>query len=52
VAELSVNRSAYGTAPITKAILAEQQKIADTFFELKLIPKRINVLEAAGAGVA
>ncbi|WP_432731634.1 sulfonate ABC transporter substrate-binding protein [Variovorax sp. W6] len=52
VAELSVNRSAYGTAPITKAILAEQQKIADTFFELKLIPKKINVLEAAGAGVA
>ncbi|HEX7866077.1 MAG TPA: sulfonate ABC transporter substrate-binding protein [Variovorax sp.] len=52
VAELSVNRSAYGTAPITKVILAEQQKIADTFFELKLIPKKINVLEAAGAGVA
>jgi sulfonate transport system substrate-binding protein len=52
VAELSVNRSAYGTAPITKAILGEQQKIADTFFELKLIPRKINVLEAAGAGVA
>jgi sulfonate transport system substrate-binding protein len=52
VAELSVNRSAYGTTPITKAILAEQQKIADTFFELKLIPKKINVLDAAGAGVA
>ncbi|MFV0671890.1 sulfonate ABC transporter substrate-binding protein [Variovorax sp. tm] len=52
VAELSVNRSAYGTAPITKAILGEQQKISDTFFELKLIPKKINVLEAAGAGVA
>lgn len=52
VAELSVNRSAYGTAPITKAILGEQQKIADTFFDLKLIPKKINVLEAAGAGVA
>ncbi|WP_295985883.1 sulfonate ABC transporter substrate-binding protein [uncultured Variovorax sp.] len=52
VAELSVNRSAYGTTPITKAVLAEQQKIADTFFELKLIPKKINVLEAAGAGGA
>jgi sulfonate transport system substrate-binding protein len=52
VAELSVNRSAYGTTPITRAILGEQQKIADTFFELKLIPKKINVLEAAGAGVA
>ena len=28
------------------------QKIADTFFDLKLIPKRINVLEAAAAGLA
>ncbi|WP_422086539.1 sulfonate ABC transporter substrate-binding protein [Variovorax sp.] len=52
VADLSVGRVDYGTAAITKAILAEQQQIADTFFALKLIPKRINVLEAAGAGVA
>lgn len=52
VADLSVGRVNYGTGPITKAILAEQQKIADTFFELKLIPKKINVLEAAGAGIA
>lgn len=52
VADLSVGRVDYGTAAITKAILAEQQQIADTFFALKLIPKKINVLEAAGAGVA
>lgn len=52
VADASVGRQAFGTAPITKAILGEQQKIADTFFELKLIPKKINVLEAAGAGIA
>lgn len=52
VADLTVGRVGYGTGPITKAILAEQQKIADTFFELKLIPKKINVLEAAGAGIA
>ncbi len=52
VADLSVGRVGFGTGPITKAILAEQQKIADTFFELKLIPKKINVLEAAGAGIA
>ena len=50
--DISVGRSQYGTAPITRAILAEQQKIADTFFELKLIPKRINVLEAAAASIA
>ncbi|RZL66347.1 MAG: sulfonate ABC transporter substrate-binding protein [Variovorax sp.] len=52
VVDVSVGRSQYGTAPITRAILAEQQKIADTFFDLKLIPKRINVLEAAAASVA
>ncbi|PBI89947.1 putative aliphatic sulfonates-binding protein precursor [Variovorax boronicumulans] len=52
VADLSQGRTAYGTGPITKAILAEQQQIADTFFALKLIPKKINVLEAAGAGIA
>jgi sulfonate transport system substrate-binding protein len=47
VVDVSVGRSAYGTGPITKAILAEQQKIADTFFDLKLIPKKISVLDAA-----
>jgi sulfonate transport system substrate-binding protein len=52
VADLSVARTVYGTGPITKAILAEQQKIADTFFDLKLIPQKINVLEAAAAGIA
>ena len=52
VADLSVARAAYGTSPISKAVLAEQQKIADTFFDLKLIPRRISVLEAAAAGIA
>ncbi|CAN5727561.1 sulfonate ABC transporter substrate-binding protein [soil metagenome] len=52
VVDLSVGRSGYGTTPITKAILAEQQRIADTFFDLKLIPKKINVLDAAGASIA
>ena len=52
VADLTVARAAYGTSPISKAVLAEQQKIADTFFELKLIPRKINVFEAAAAGIA
>jgi len=52
VVETVVGRSAFGTGPITKAILGEQQQIADTFFDLKLIPKRINVLEAAAPGLA
>ncbi|RZI91282.1 MAG: sulfonate ABC transporter substrate-binding protein [Variovorax sp.] len=52
VVDVSVGRSRYGTGAITRAILAEQQKIADTFFELKLIPKKINVLDAASAAIA
>ena len=47
ITELYVGRAAYGTAPVTRAILAEQQAIADTFFELKLIPKKLNLLHAA-----
>lgn len=47
ITELYLNRSEFGTAPVNSAILAEQQKIADTFFELKLIPKKLNLLHAA-----
>ncbi|CAG9265658.1 ABC-type nitrate/sulfonate/bicarbonate transport systems, periplasmic components [Paraburkholderia unamae] len=46
-----ITRVQFGTGPITKAILAEQQQIANTFFDLKLIPKRVNVLEAAAPGI-
>jgi len=47
VVELSVSRTPFGTGPITKAILGGQQQIADTFLALGLIPKKINLLEAA-----
>lgn len=47
ITEVYVSRAAYGTAPVTQAILEEQQGIADTFFELKLIPKKLNLLHAA-----
>lgn len=47
ITELYLNRSSFGTAPVNSAILAEQQKIADTFFDLKLIPKKLNLLHAA-----
>ncbi|WP_091997246.1 sulfonate ABC transporter substrate-binding protein [Paraburkholderia lycopersici] len=48
----AIGRVQFGTGPITKAILAEQQQIANTFFDLKLIPKRVNVLDAAAPGIA
>ncbi|TAG74388.1 MAG: sulfonate ABC transporter substrate-binding protein, partial [Burkholderiales bacterium] len=43
ILDLAVNRGGYGVIPINRSIIAEQQEIADTFFELKLIPKRISV---------
>lgn len=45
--ELSLKRKKLDILPITDDILAEQQKIADTFFGLKLIPKAIRISEAA-----
>jgi sulfonate transport system substrate-binding protein len=47
ITEVYVGRAVYGTEPITQGILEEQQNIADTFFELKLIPKKLNLLHAA-----
>jgi len=47
VVDIMVRRYSFGTEAITPAILAEQQVIADTFYELKLLPKKILVHEAA-----
>ena len=46
VVELALQRYEFNVQPITAAVAADQQKIADTFFELKLIPKAIKVSEA------
>ena len=50
--ELAVSRGGYGVKPVTDAVLAEQQKIADSFYDLKLIPKRINVRDATLQGTS
>src|SRR5450830_1190967 len=47
VVKIMVSRLSFGTEAITRSILAEQQLIADTFFDLKLIPKKIDVKDAA-----
>jgi sulfonate transport system substrate-binding protein len=52
VAGLAVNRQQFGTVPITREILAEQQRIANTFAELGLIPQHIDVLKAAPPDLA
>jgi sulfonate transport system substrate-binding protein len=44
--ELALSRGGYGVTPVSDAVLAEQQRIADAFYGLKLIPKQINVRDA------
>ncbi|GHD67885.1 sulfonate ABC transporter substrate-binding protein [Jeongeupia chitinilytica] len=46
VVELALSRYRYGVTPLTAQVAAEQQKLADVFYELKLIPKPIKVKEA------
>jgi sulfonate transport system substrate-binding protein len=43
---LAASRVAYGIQPVTAAVAAEQQKIADAFHALKLIPKPIRIADA------
>ena len=47
IVEVASNRLAYGVRPVTSEVLAAQQKIADKFFELKLVPKQVKVSDAA-----
>jgi sulfonate transport system substrate-binding protein len=46
VAESSLSHASYGVKPLDASVVASQQRIADTFFDLKLIPKRIDVAAA------
>jgi sulfonate transport system substrate-binding protein len=52
VADLAVSRQVFGTEAITHTIISEQQQIADTFTELGLIPKHVDVLKAAPPDLA
>jgi sulfonate transport system substrate-binding protein len=47
VLQTSLARVAYGVEPMTPAIFADQQKIADTFYGLGLVPKKIVVTDNA-----
>jgi sulfonate transport system substrate-binding protein len=46
VVELAAQRLPYGVKPVSAQVIAEQQRIADTFAGLKLIPKKIDVSQA------
>jgi sulfonate transport system substrate-binding protein len=43
VLEVSLERESYGTVPINNEVIASQQRVADIFFALGLIPKAVNV---------
>jgi sulfonate transport system substrate-binding protein len=45
--QLALSRNGFGVASVTDAVMTEQQKIADAFYTLRLIPKQINVRDAA-----
>ncbi|MBP2230124.1 sulfonate transport system substrate-binding protein [Azospirillum agricola] len=47
VLDVAAARQGYGLRPIDAEVIAEQQRIADTFFALKLIPRKIDVSAAA-----
>jgi sulfonate transport system substrate-binding protein len=51
VVELALRRYQFGVTPLTPAIVAEQQKLADAFYDLKLIPKPVRIADALPDGV-
>lgn len=46
ILERALKRQSFGVKPIDDSVISEQQKIADLFLELELIPKKIDVREA------
>jgi len=45
VLKLALGRASFGVKPLDDATVAAQQKIADTFFNLGLLPKKISVAD-------
>ncbi|MBV8591453.1 MAG: sulfonate ABC transporter substrate-binding protein [Acetobacteraceae bacterium] len=46
VVSRAIGRMGYGAQPLTREVIADQQRIADTFRSLRLIPQSIDVSEA------
>ncbi|MDR6953405.1 sulfonate transport system substrate-binding protein [Ancylobacter sp. 3268] len=46
VLAVAVGRQSFGVAPLTDKVIADQQAVADTFFALGLLPKKIIVADA------
>lgn len=52
VLRVSLDRLGYGIGPITPDIVADQQRIADTFYALHLIPEQLAVRDAVWRAAA
>jgi sulfonate transport system substrate-binding protein len=50
--ELALSRGGYGVTSVNDTVLAEQQRIADAFYDLKLIPKHIDIRDATLQGTS
>jgi sulfonate transport system substrate-binding protein len=46
VAALGLSRYVFGVVPLTDQVVRQQQQIADTFYELRLVPRHIEVAAA------
>mgnify|MGYP001224210946 FL=1 len=42
----ALERQSYGVKPLDDTVVAQQQQIADTFYELGLVPKKLSIAEA------
>ncbi|SDI56183.1 sulfonate transport system substrate-binding protein [Pseudomonas flavescens] len=49
ITAIAVKRQGYGAALLTPEVVAAQQKIADTFTELKLIPRKLSIKDVIWA---
>jgi sulfonate transport system substrate-binding protein len=49
VIALSTRRFAFGISPLSADVIKKQQNIADTFYDLKLIPRKISVADVVYA---
>ena len=47
VLEVALKRQSYGIKPIDDQVLVDQQRLADTLYQLKLIPKEVRVSDIA-----
>ncbi|NWL76407.1 sulfonate ABC transporter substrate-binding protein [Pseudomonas taiwanensis] len=45
ITSIAVKRQGYGAQPLSPEVVAAQQKIADTFTGLKLIPKKLSIAD-------